>query len=141
MQITFNVRGLRETSEAISELRKATGRKQARDSLIVAGEITARTARSLAPVDRGYLREGIEVSTRLSSRQAAMHQKQAEVEVFIGPRSGTKGIVQEFGSVDQGPHAYLRPAWARTGRQVLARFADEIMVRVQDAVRRARKVQ
>lgn len=139
MRISFNIAGLRETRDAMAGLSKATARRQMRDALMAGGELTARVARALAPVDEGGLRESIDVSTRLSARQAVLHRKMAEVEVFVGPRSSPKSIVQEFGSVEQPPQSYMRPAWAQTGRQVLARIADEIMVRVNAAVARAKK--
>lgn len=139
MKISFSVLGLREVKEAMGGLSKAASRKAMRDSLIAGGEITAQVARALAPVDKGWLREGIDVSTRLSSRQRSLHAKRAEVEVFVGPRGSPKSIVQEFGSIEQPPQPYMRPAWDRTHRQVLMRIADEIMVRVDAAVARAKK--
>lgn len=138
--ITVKVEGLSEVGEALAGLKKATARTQMRNALIAGGEITARAARLLAPVDEGGLKESINVGTRLSSRQASMHVPQAEVEVFIGPPSSPKAIVQEFGSFDQPPQAYMRPAWLRTRDAVLKRVSDEIIVRVEAAVARARKL-
>lgn len=139
MKISFNVVGLRETVEAMQDLRKSTNERAMREALRAGGEITAQAARAIAPVDTGGLREGINVSAQLSSRQRKMHTKRAEVEMFVGPAGGPKAIVQEFGSVDQPPQPYMRPAWDATHREVLARIADEVMVRVQKATDRARK--
>lgn len=138
--VTVKIEGLRETGEALAALKRSTARAQMRNALIAGGELTAREARALAPVDEGGLKESIHVGTRLSSRQASKHVKAAEVEVFIGPSGSPKSIVQEFGSVDQPPQSYMRPAWLRTRDMVLRRVSDEIMVRVQAAVARARKI-
>lgn len=139
VKVTVSVAGLAETKAAMQSLTKATGRRQMRDALLAAGEITAKAARALAPVDEGWLREGINVSTMLTRTQAAMHVKRSEVEVFIGPKGSSKSIVQEFGSVDQPPQSYMRPAWDMTHRAVLDRVADEVMVRVDAAIARAAK--
>lgn len=139
MKISFNVLGLRETEAAMGSLKKATARRAMREALTAGGEITARFARAIAPVDTGGLRESIHVSPRLTTRQQRGHVKKSEVEVFVGPGGGAKTIVQEFGSVDQPPQPYMRPAWDATNREVLARIADEVMVRVQQATERAKK--
>lgn len=139
MKTTVKIEGLREVKSAMEGLPKATNKRAMRAALTAGGEITAKTARSLAPVDVGWLREGIDVLPRLSRRQASKHVKRAEVEVFVGPRGSSKSIVQEFGSVEQAPQAYMRPAWAMTREQVLERIADVIIVRIFASVARAAK--
>lgn len=137
--VTMTIIGLSDTAAAMMELKTATARNQMRQALLAGGEVLAQAARSLAPVDQGWLRESIGASPKLSGRQASMHVPQAEVEVFVGPSSSPKAIVQEFGSFDQPPQPYMRPAWLRTQQAVLKRVTDEVIVRVHAALARARR--
>ena len=99
-----------------------------------AGEITAKAARALAPVDSGGLRESIDVSGTLSRAQKAQHTKQAEQERFIGPDSRPQGHLREFGSDGNPPEPFMRPAWDQTKEQVLDRIGDELWVGIEKAV-------
>ncbi|WP_371346081.1 HK97-gp10 family putative phage morphogenesis protein [Ancylobacter sp. IITR112] len=65
------------------------------------------------------------------------------VEVSVGPakaktkRAAIKAVVQEFGSVKQPPHAYMRPAFAATRDQVLGQIKTELTSEIDKAARRA----
>lgn len=136
--VTVHIEGLREVEKAMEELSTAVSRRVARKALTAGGEVIAREARALVPVDIGYMRESIDVSTRLTRRQRAMHRKAAPVEMFVGPND-PGAVAEEFGWKDGRPQPYMRPAWDRTRQQALNTIADVLTVEVDKAVARARK--
>lgn len=135
MKVTVNVLGLTGVKDALSQFTPAKRRAIGRVALDNAGQITARVARSLAPIDSGGLRESIDVSGTLSRAQAAEHVKFAEQERFIGPDARPQGHLREFGSDGAPPHPFMRPAWDSTKNQVLDRVADELWLGIDKAVK------
>lgn len=134
MNITVKVQGLEGIEAALSQFTPRKRRDIARKALDSAGQITARVARSMAPVDEGNLRESIDVSGTLTRRQAGLHTKQAEVERFIGPGAHPQAHLREFGGDGNPPHPYMRPAWDSTKTQVLDRIADVAWLEIGKAI-------
>ncbi|MGV8951196.1 MAG: HK97-gp10 family putative phage morphogenesis protein [Cypionkella sp.] len=137
MKVTVKFEGGRELDAALSQFTPTKRRAIGRVALDNAGEITAKAARALAPVDSGGLRESIEVSGTLSSSQKSKHTKGAEQERFIGPDNRPQGHLREFGSDGNAPAPFMRPAWDQTKGQVLKRMADELWVGIEKAVKAA----
>jgi len=134
---TVRVEGLRELDAALAELPKAVARNTLRRVLKKAGQPIAEKARQLAPVDTGRLRDSINVSPKLGTKAgqkeyaAAMKQglgQEAAVaamrdarraakgegsfaEMYVGPGRQPHAHLQEFGSVNNRPHPFMRPAW------------------------------
>lgn len=138
MKTTVQVLGLKQTAEAMKELKRSTARTQTRKALMAGGEVLAQAARSMAPVSSGDLQEHISVSSKLSAQGKKDYTKTADQEVFVGPDDRPQGIQQEFGNVTHPPQPFLRPAWDSTKHQVLKTISDNMMVNVQQAVARAR---
>jgi phage protein, HK97 gp10 family len=134
MRVRAHVRGLREIDSALNQFTASKRRAIGRVALDNAGEITAKAARALAPVDTGGLRESIDVSGTLSRAQKAGHIKVAEQERFIGPDNRPQGHLREFGSDGNAPEPFMRPAWDETKGQVLGRISDELWVGIEKAV-------
>lgn len=148
MKTTVKVEGLRELDRQLSQFTTSKRRAIGRVALDNAGEITAKAARALAPVDPatgGLLRESISVSGTLSRRQKGLHTKQADQEHFIGPDNRPSAVQQEFGNENHPPQPFMRPAWDATKDQVLQRITDELWVGIQNTLRvqarRAARVQ
>jgi HK97 gp10 family phage protein len=64
-------------------------------------------------------------------------------QAYVGPvsstkRSAIKAIVQEFGSVKQSPHPYMRPAFSATAQQVISGVGAILKIEIEKAVARAR---
>jgi HK97 gp10 family phage protein len=154
---TVKVEGLRELNNALAELPKATSRNVVRRTLIKALTPMEQQAEALAPELTGELRETIDVSTKLSKRQMAAHKAETgskavrtaegwrsdpktEIFMFMGPRSSSKSIVQEFGSVHQAPKPYMRPAWDSGAMPALDTIKTEMWAEIDKAAKRlARK--
>lgn len=137
MKVTVTVEGLRELDKALSAFTERKRRSIGRKALDSGGQITAKAARALAPVDEGDLREGIDVSGTLSRRQRSQHQKRSEQERFVGPGTHPQAHLREFGGDGHAPDPYMRPAWDQTKNQVLQRIGDELWLGVEKEVKRA----
>ena len=139
MKLKVEVLGLKELDKALTQFTPTKRRAIGRVALDNAGEITAKAARALAPVDEGHLRESITVSGVLSRSQRKAHKRQAEQERFVGPGSHPQAHLREFGSDGNAPQPYLRPAWAATRNQVLDRISDELWIGIEKAVQQTAK--
>lgn len=154
---TFKVEGLRDLDEALAELPKATAKNVLKRTLIKALGPMEAQAEALAPKLTGELKAGFEIGTKLSKRQMAQHRRDvgltpvmtidgfrsnpsSAVYVFMGPHGSAKSIVQEFGSVNQGPQPYMRPAWDSNKISALESIKDDLAEEIEKArARLARK--
>lgn len=138
--VKVHVEGLKELEQALQQLPKANTKAVLQRTLKEAGEPVAKTARSLAPEHLGYLREGIDVSTRLSSRQSKLHKKHSPVEMFIGPGPDPAAHLQEFGT---GPghqaQPFMRPAWDQHKNEVLDIIANRTWLEIEKTAARLAK--
>jgi HK97 gp10 family phage protein len=152
-----HVEGLRDLEKALAELPKATGRNVLRRVLLKRAQPIADAANALAPRDTGRLARAGAVSTRLSRRQAGLQRKEIgggprmtdggfrsdpkqDVTVYAGYPSSPKSIVQEFGSIDQSPQPFMRPAWDGEKRAALDGIGKDLWAEIDKAAKRlARK--
>lgn len=141
-KVTVRVQGLKELDKALGQLPKATARNVLRRVLRQAAEPLAQAARQNAPRDEMHLYESIDVSTRLSRRQAGLHKKEAGnafQEMFVGTNNPA-GVQQEFGNERHGPQPFLRPAWDSEKEPTLDRIANSLWTEIEGAAQRlARK--
>lgn len=142
--VTVKVEGLSELDKALGQLPKATAKNVLRRVLKEAGEPIARAARDRAPRDELHLYENIDVGTKLTRRQAALHRKmfkddRVTAEVFVGA-SNPAGVQQEFGNERHAPQPFMRPAWDATKRQALHIIEHLLWTEIDKAAKRqARK--
>lgn len=121
MKTTMRVDGLRALDAALGELAaeygKASGKAVLRRVADKALQPMAETARSLAPDDPATsehdLKASIVVGGKLNKRQARLARKD-ENKALVTRYMGTNdpaGLQQEFGNVNHGPQAFMRPAF------------------------------
>lgn len=138
--VKVHVEGLKELEQALQQLPMANAKAVLRRTLKEAGEPVAKTARSLAPREMGYLRESIDVGTKLSARQAKLHKKESPVEMFIGPGPDPAAHLQEFGT---GPghqaQPFMRPAWDQHKNEVLDIIANRTWLEIEKTAARLAK--
>lgn len=163
---TVKTEGFKELERALAELPRATAKNVSRRALMRAGQPVADKARELVAVDSGGLRDSIVVSTRTTGKPGASEfaavmraggtRKEAGaamrsaagggrsvVTVYIGAGQLPHAHLVEFGSINNSPHPYLRPAWDEGKQQVLddirAFMGEEIEKAAQRAARKALK--
>lgn len=142
--VTMKIEGLSELVDSLKELPKATSTNVQKRALKEAADPIESAAKQSAPVRTGLLREKIHISSKLSPRQRASSKKESKVEIYVGPPSMTRGIVAEFGSVQQVPHPFMRPAWDANKRiaflTIKTILADEIEKARQRLARKAARL-
>lgn len=146
--ITQNVavEGLRELDKALSELPKSIAKNVLKRVAIKALQPMRDAARANAPVRTGDLRESINISTKLSKRQAQLARRafrmggdKSFVELYAGPSALPHAHLQEFGSIRNRPQPFMRPAWDETKGQALKIVKSELWGEISKAAARVAK--
>ena len=138
----FEVKGLKELDEALSELPKATARNVMLRTLKEQGAPIRDAGEARAPRLTGGLKQSYTVSTKLSRRQKKQNRKASDVEVYIGPGPAPKGVQTEFGNAHQAAHPHLRPAFDTNVMKVLDGIAASLAAQIEKArARLARKAE
>lgn len=142
---TVRVHGLKELDKALGELPKSTGKAVLRRVLRKNAEPVAEAARPLTRVKEGDLRASIGVGTKLTRRQSKLHRRlfrndKASAEMFVGAGGLPQAITEEFGTIDQAPHPFMRPAWDAQKHRVLDGIKNDLWTEIDRAAKRlARK--
>ena len=147
--LTVRIEGFQEIERALERLEKRATRKAVgRRVLKKAGQPLADDMNRLAPDDPstdGGLNQSYAVSTRLneSQRRAARREGRDDVFMYVGTNDPA-GMQQEFGNVNHGPQAHVRPAWDagkdRTLQIIVQEFEGEIEKAVDRQARRAARL-
>jgi HK97 gp10 family phage protein len=148
MKATFKISGLRQLDAALGQLPKATARSVLTRTGKKALQPMAETARALAPDDPDTggndLKASIIVGTKLNTRQAKMARKDARengkafATVYMGP-TVSHGLHQEYGTVNHGPQAFMRPAFSREAEGAIKIVASELGAEIEKAAKRLAK--
>lgn len=168
MTVTVKTQGFRELERALLELPRATAKNVAKRALLKAAAPVVDQAKALVPVRTGNLRDSIKaiaLSNNAAGRAAyasAMRQGlgqdaargalraaqrasngQSITTVAVGPGQQPHAHLVEFGSVNNAPQPYLRPAWDANKQKVLdsigETLGDEIMKTAKRLARKAAK--
>jgi HK97 gp10 family phage protein len=142
MQVV-RVEGLRELAQALEDLPKATARNTIKRALKKAAQPVEDAMESRAPVDTGYTSKSIGTSFTLNPAQKrdARKETKAFAEIHVGSRRGSAAGLQEYGTINQPAHPYLRPGWEATKDGALKTIASELATEIEKtAARRARKL-
>ena len=138
--VKFKIEGLREIDAALGELPKATAKAVLRRVGKAALVPMADAAEANAPFLTGHLRDSISVGQKLTRRQARLNRQRDDkdfVEIFMGP-SDAAAVPQEFGTVNDSPQPFMRPAFASEARPTIDRIAQGLRPEIDKAVARAR---
>jgi hypothetical protein len=125
-------------------MKKATAKAVLRRVGIKALQPMADTANQLAPDDPetggNDLSGSYIVGTKLNARQAGMarrDQDKAFVTVYMGTNDPA-GVQQEFGNVNHGPQAHVRPAFEQHAQSTIRAVAAELGPEIEKTAARAR---
>ena len=144
------IEGFEELTAALRDLGKTTGknvlRRGGRKRLMPMRD----KARAGARERSGDLREAINVGTRLAKSQRAARgvhvgggafraDPKNDVTVYMGPGQHPQAITEEFGTFNQSPHPYMRPAFDAEADGVIAGIGDDLWVEIRKAAARAAK--
>ncbi len=119
-------------SSAMSALPKSI-KKEVRRDLKEAAEVVVSKARDLAPVDTGHLK------FRIRSRQASWSSDGMVYEIvsdaiYRVSSAGPYPSFQEFGTVHNKAHSYLRPALSASKEEVRKIVENSVRIGMEEAV-------
>jgi hypothetical protein len=108
----LRIEGFDDVDRRLVRLDSMTDVEALKDIGIDALEPVADTARALVRRRTGRLANSIHAGDQLSPAQSALHYPEpGTVEVYAGPGPLPQAITEEFGTVHEGAHPYMRPAW------------------------------
>lgn len=130
--VSFKVEGFRGLEANLDRVSKGQSKAVMRKSLKEAAQPVADAARADAPEVTGDLKESIGISTRLTKRQARIHRRggRGDVEVFVGAADPQAHLV-EFGSENNSPKPFMRPAWDTNKQRVLDILVDRLWTNIE----------
>jgi HK97 gp10 family phage protein len=143
MGMNIKLTGFRELEKALSDLPKRTSKplltKIATDAL----EPMRAKAESFAPDDSGDLKRSIIISDKRTRRVRKGAGPKKGITIAMGPASG-EGVLnyaalQEFGTVNAPPHAFMRPAWDGEAEGALEHIKENLGREIAAATKRRRK--
>jgi HK97 gp10 family phage protein len=135
------VEGLAALQAALRQLPDATAKNVLRRVGRKVLQPVADRAEALAREHTGALKRSIGVSTKLtkSQRRANVKVGRDDVEVYVGAGGLTQAITEEYGTEDQTPHPFMRPAWDGEKRSVLANVKTGLWTEIDKAAARLAK--
>lgn len=157
----IKLEGLKELDQAIGALRtKAMAKAVLERALLEAAKPMQEMAQALAPGrddpnkvitygkgdnkrvrQPGTTKALVQIGKKLTKRQAAMARKQGKhfAEIYVGTRDA-KAHLEEFGSINQAPKPFMRPAFAAEAEPTIRRFVDTLTTELnKTAEREARR--
>ncbi|KFG90735.1 phage protein, HK97 gp10 family [Sphingobium herbicidovorans NBRC 16415] len=141
MSETFKLTGMKELEQALAQIGEVGKRRRVGlKALRAGGEPIARAARAIVPVDRGHLRESIDVSTSLAPSQRGDRGAVASLEIHVGPGQHPQAITQEFGTYKEPAQPFMRPAWEAERMTALDLIGATLGIEVAKQAAKAPKV-
>ena len=146
--MTIRIEGLKELNKALGQLPRATKKNVLRRVARKGLEPIIADAKTMVHVLSGDTKNSLAVSTKLSFAQKRKHKsmfasKKESIEMFAGagPHNfAPQAIFEEFGTVNQPPHPFLRPAWDGGRMRVLTDIKKDLWAEIKKAAARvARK--
>jgi HK97 gp10 family phage protein len=156
--ITVKIDGLKEIEAALKTLSKSTARRVQQRVLMKRAEPIRDAAKAKVPVRTGALKAGIIATTKRprghktaaaqafagagggkAGRAAAKAAGGTPAEVFVVTPRLPQAHMVEFGSVNNRPQPYLRPAWDALKHGTLDGIAKDLWAEIQAAAARSAK--
>lgn len=127
MKAGLRVEGFDDADKRLARLNDIGDASALKEVGIDALQPVADAARSLVRRRTGTLGNSIHAGDRLNPAQAALsHPEPGTVEIYVGPGPMPQAITEEFGTVHESPHPYMRPAWDSQLSAVQARLKDSL---------------
>ncbi len=146
--MAIRLEGFKELDKALGQLPKATAKGVLRRVLKRAAKPIDDSASALAPVETGKLERSVIVGTKLTRSQRGGGVSITEggfrsaaknyVEVHIGTAM-SRGVFQEFGTIDHLASPFMRPAWDNNKDRALGIIKSELGTEIEKSAKRYAK--
>ena len=136
--------GFKELDAALSQLKRSTAKGVLRRVGRAALEPVRARAAALAPEDTGLLEDRVIISSRQQAAKARRRKPEGpnEVQLYMGPARGAaaiRGQMQEFGTANQPPQPFMRPAWDGGKMDVLKAIGRDLGSEIEKTAKRVAK--
>jgi HK97 gp10 family phage protein len=123
MKAGMRIEGVDKTDATLRRLEGVSRKGVAERALLAGAHVLAAEAKRLVRVDEGELRDDITVSN------AAEGATRSEPAAYVGPTSKTdwRAHFEEFGTVDQAAHPFIRPAFDGSAARQAKRAIAEVL--------------
>ncbi len=108
-------------------------KKQLRREMKDAADIIVRRAKQLAPVDTGHLKSMIRSRQAAWSRDGLVYEI-VSTTIYNNSSAGPYPSFQEFGTVHNPAHPYLRPAMRESKTEVRRKVQEAVRIGMDRAV-------
>lgn len=136
MKAGLSVEGFDEADRTLVRLGGMRDAEALKEIGIDALEPVADAARALVRRRTGTLANSIHAGDRLSPAQSALnHPETGTVEIYAGPGPLPQAITEEFGTVHESGHPFMRPAWDSRVSDVQSRLKDGLGKRLDRIVK------
>ena len=131
MKLGAKQTGFADTQRRLNNVATAAQPDVLKSALRPGAERIAEAARARVRERSGRLHDSIGVGEDLSPAQSTGHTG-AAAELFVGPGSMVEAITEEFGTMHEAAHPYMRPAWDQEGEAALDDAASVMSAEVAD---------
>lgn len=135
------ITGFKELHDALGQFKKSTERGVLNRVAKKALQPMLETAKAMAPVDTGELRDSINLATGPLTRGAKREDRQMPkrgVRMYVGT-ADRNAVPQEYGTYKSAAQPFMRPAWEMTKDRMLEGIADDLWAEIKKTADRAAK--
>lgn len=146
MKTTFHIDGLAALNANLANMSKGLARGAlTRIAVNALKDEFVPVAKSMAPDDPATNGNDLKASiiagpaSKLNARQKKLNRRREDKsfgEGFAGT-ADPAGVPQEFGTVNHGPQAFMRPAWAETQKPIIDHVGKHAWTEIEKTARRA----
>lgn len=130
--VRMTLEGFEGLDEELKSLPMSQARGVVMRTLRGVAKPTLDAALEAVPVKSGQMKKSLAVGLKLNARERKKHKREpGAVEVYIGSTMSHAHIV-EFGSQNNPPQPFLRPAWESTKDDMLERLKDALWKNIRD---------
>jgi HK97 gp10 family phage protein len=123
--VSCTLDGLDDLEELLQIVAPDQAKKAVRASARKAGQIWQDAIEAKAPVDKGFLKDHIKVSTVLGQGD---DDSTGSVTVVVGPtKDAFYALFSEFGTRNEPAKPFVQPAYEEKKDEVLSEFATQLL--------------
>lgn len=133
MKLKVRIEGTDAIARKLKAMGKALQRKTLEPILVKNMQPIADDMKANARRDTGEMANSVRVSKRLSKTQRAKLERIAPIEMYAGPGPLKQVIPEEFGTINEPPHPFIRPAFDRGANTAIRGIAEDGIAAILDA--------
>ncbi len=136
MPAKMRIEGFDEMDRNLAKVGTMPRGERLKEIGIKALQPVADTARGLVRQRSGQLARSIRVGDTLNPAQAAVAKPEPDtIELYVGAGALPQAITEEFGTVHEEGHPFMRPSWDSNVGEVIARLQQGASAALRDTIK------